>query len=363
MQQITTITINHIRYPLAELQQLCKEKQSGETAQWEKDIFAFISIWLDENETLQVYTSGSTGKPKKIKLRKSWMKYSAGQTCNFFGLNQNSSALLCLPASYIAGKMMIVRAFVSGLNLITCPPEGNPFHHLTEIVDFAAVTPFQLHQSLATLANSPAVKTLIVGGGEISPALSTQARQLDINIYATYGMTETSSHIALKRVNGQNPERFFRVIGDTQIKRDERNCLTICNPHLFEGWLVTNDIVSIEDDRHFRWLGRYDNIINSGGLKISPEEIEQVISHLREDKMIVTSKPHPKLGQALVLVLENRALTHQEKGLLEKEMKNILPVYHLPKEILALEHFPLTATGKPDRMKIASLVAKKNAES
>ncbi len=363
MQQTTTITINHIRYPLAELQQLCKEKQSGETAQWEKDIYAFIRNWLDENETLEVHTSGSTGKPKKIKLRKTWMKYSAVQTCNFFGLNQNSSALLCLPACYIAGKMMIVRAFVSGFNLITCPPEGNPFHHLTEKVDFAAVTPFQLHQSLATLSNSPSVKTLIVGGGEISPTLSTQIRQLDINIYATYGMTETSSHIALKRVNGQNPESFYRVIGDTQIKRDDRSCLTICNPHLFEGWLVTNDLVSIEDERHFRWLGRYDNIINSGGLKISPEEIVQAVSHLRKEKMIITSKPHPKLGQAVVLVLENTALTNQEKDILEKEMKNILPVHHLPKEILCLEEFPLTATGKPDRLKIASLVAGKNAES
>lgn len=357
MQPDSLITLNHTRYSLAELQQLCHKKLNENAPQWEKDIYAFIRQWLEERDSIEVQTSGSTGIPKRILLKKAWMDYSARQTCNFFGLNADNTALLCLPAAYIAGKMMIVRAFVSGFNLITQAPEGNPFLNLEEKTDFAAITPFQLHQSLPMLVSNPMVKTIIVGGGEINPALESEIRDLTTEIFATYGMTETSSHIALKKVNGLNKDNYFRVMGDTQIKTDERGCLTIYNPNLFDGWLITNDMVQIKDDKQFRWLGRYDNIINSGGIKISPEEIEQAVSQLREEKMMVTSIPDAKLGEAVVLVIERKKLADSEKENLFRKMEEILPPYHQPKKIVCLEKIPLTETGKPDRLKISQRVA------
>lgn len=357
MQSDRLITLNHTRYSLAELQHLCHKKLNGNTLQWERDIYAFIKQWLDESDGIEIQTSGSTGIPKRIQLKKNRMEYSARQTCNFFGLDAGSTALLCLPAAYIAGKMMIVRAFISGFNLITRAPEGNPFLNLKEKIDFAAITPFQLHQSLPTLAGTPQGKTIIVGGGEINPVLEKKVRLLSADIFATYGMTETSSHIAIKKVNGPNRDRFFRVLGDTQIKTDERGCLTISNPNLVDGWLITNDLVQIKNDKQFRWLGRYDNIINSGGIKISPEEIEQAVSQLREEKMMVTSIPDARLGEALVLVIEKEILAESEKENLFRKMEEMLPPYHQPKKIVCLKKLPLTETGKPDRLKISSMVA------
>ena len=350
MPQKAIITLNHTRYTPPALKQLCSEKMKGDTAQWEKDIFSFISLWLQMDNSIEVHTSGSTGKPKKIELRKAWMEYSARQTCRFFGLDANSSALLCLPAAYIAGKMMIVRAFVSGFNLIIRPPEGNPFENLDEKVDFGAITPFQLHQSLKTLKQHSTARTLIVGGGEISPSLEAEIRHLDIDIYATYGMTETSSHIALKKVNQE--DSHYTVIGDTEIGSDERGCLTLANPYLFEGTLITNDIVEIKDDMHFHWLGRYDNIINSGGIKISPEEIEKRISHLRPEKMIIAAVPDNKLGQALCLVIEKKELPQTEEEELISNLKSKLNPFQVPKKIFYWEKLPHTKTGKVDRKKV-----------
>jgi o-succinylbenzoate---CoA ligase len=187
--------------------------QDPDIPSWERDIYEFLSHWYDKNDHIVVHTSGSTGDPKPIKIKKSWMRYSAITTCNYFGLQSDSKALLCLPAAFIAGKMMIVRALEVKFDLYVCEPTGNPFKDITEKIDFAAVTPFQLYQSLDTLHNNSIVKTLIVGGGEIPATLEAQVRDLPVEIFATYGMTETSSHVALRKVNGTNPEHAFRVIG------------------------------------------------------------------------------------------------------------------------------------------------------
>lgn len=354
MRQKAIITLNHTHYTSSALKQLCSEKMSGDTAQWEKDIYAFLSLWLQEKDSLEVHTSGSTGKPKAIKLKKAWMEYSARQTCSYFGLDNRSTALLCLPAAFIAGKMMLVRALTAGFNLILRPPEGNPFQHLSETVDFAAITPFQLHQSLETLKQHPVVKTLIVGGGEISPALAAEIRHLDIDIYATYGMTETSSHIALKKVNQE--EDFYTVIGDTEIGADKRSCLTLTNPCLFEGTLVTNDIVKIKDKNHFHWLGRYDNIINSGGVKISPEEIEKKIAHLIQQNFVISSVSHEKLGEAVVLAMESADIPEEEKESLTLQMKKVVPPYAIPRKIIVMKALPKTPNEKIDRFALKKML-------
>lgn len=361
------LTINNIQYSKPDLHKLCEGKiNSQQTQQWERDIYLFIQDWLSDKEYIVVKTSGSTGEPKVISLKKKWLEYSATQTCNFFNLNKQSTALLCLPAAFIAGRMMIVRAFVSGMNLITVEPSSNPFINQSIIppdgyrgnppFDFIALTPFQLHQSLQTLKSNPLVKSIIVGGGEVRPSLENEVQDLPIDIYATYGMTETSSHIALRRVNGSERENFYTVIGHTSINLDNRGCLIIENPNLFDGKLITNDLVEIIDSRKFRWLGRYDNIINSGGVKIKPEEIELTIASLHPNPMVISSIPDEKLGEAVVLVMECDELSNEEKENLLKQLKNLVHPYANPKHIYTIPKLPETPTGKFDRKTLRAML-------
>lgn len=381
------LKINNIYYNKSELIQLATSKLiSIVTPQWEKDIYTFINEWLSDSDYIVVKTSGSTGEPKTINLKKQWLEYSANQTCKFFNLTKESTAFLCLPASYIAGKMMIARAFVSGMNLIAVEPSGNPFiNQLTlptgrqvsqspdspdiPIVignrnrgnpqfDFTALTPFQLAESFESLKENPVVKTIIVGGGEISHWLEEKLQALPVEVFATYGMTETSSHIALRKVNGADKKDFFTVIGDTQINLDSRGCLTIKNQHLFDTELTTNDIVEIINENSFRWIGRIDNVINSGGVKIMPEEIEQSIAHLRPELMIVSSIHDSKLGELCVLVVEVENITEEEKSKLLSQIKTLVDQYQLPKKVLCTKDIPRTTNGKVDRNLLKLTVAK-----
>jgi o-succinylbenzoate---CoA ligase len=334
-----------------------KRIQEADAESWERDIHHFIIDWFSGKDHITVHTSGSTGDPKPISLKKNWMVQSARQTCDFFNLGESSKALLCLPAGYIAGKMMIVRAIISGLELFAVEPTGNPFKSIKQHIDFAAVTPFQLFQSQNILKNNPIVHTLIVGGGEISSSLQKDVQDLPTRIFATYGMTETSSHIALRRVNGEDKEDFFSVLGKTEIGQDNRNCLTIKNPDLFDGTLITNDVVEIHDKSYFRWMGRYDNIINSGGIKVVPELIEQLIAPLRSERILISSKKDSLLGEAIVLVIETPQLSTQEIMHLKNEIKTAMDSsYTLPRQIIAVYPFPETPTGKINRTLLKQMI-------
>lgn len=367
------LTINNKPYTQQTLLQLCEEKVSSQsTPTWERDIYIFIREWLSDADYIEVKTSGSTGEPKIIKLQKKWLEYSAAQTCNFFNLNSESSALLCLPAAYIAGRMMIVRAFVSGMNLVTVEPSSNPFiNHpfiqscqrqsgiqpFNPYIDFTALTPFQLHQSLQTLKSNPLVKSIIVGGGEVSPTLERELQQLPIDIFATYGMTETSSHIALRKVNGSQRKDFYTIIGDTVIGIDNRGCLTLENQHLFEGRLVTNDIVEVLSSSEFRWLGRYDNVINSGGIKIMPEEVEQALANLHTSALVISSIPDEKLGEAVVMAVESTGMTEEDKYSLLAQIKKLVHPYAVPRQIFVITQIPKTPTGKVDRITLRCFIS------
>ena len=352
-----TYHLNGKKYNPETLVQLCQQKLRVSSAgEWEKYIYEFILNWLEDEDHILVNTSGSTGKPKTIALKKSQMAYSARQTCDFFDLNRDSVALLCLPAAYIAGKMMIVRAFVTGFNLITHEPSGNPFANLNEKIDFAAITPFQLFQSLETLKKDTPVKTLIVGGGEISPALEKDVQDIPVNIFATYGMTETSSHIALRQVNGKQRSANFQVIGEIKISTDERNCLVIENPDLFDGKIFTNDIVDIISENRFKWLGRFDNIINTGGIKVIPEEIEKTIAHLQPEVMVVSSVPDNKLGETVVLAIETEGLMEKSQENLLRQIKLLVQPYAIPRKIFCIPEFPKTETGKINRKALKDLL-------
>jgi o-succinylbenzoate---CoA ligase len=352
-----TYHLNGKKYNAETLLQFCQQKLMGATTgEWEKHIYEFILHWLNDEDHITVNTSGSTGNPKTIALKKSQMAYSARQTCGFFQLNQESTGLICLPAAYIAGKMMIVRGLVCGFNLITREPSGNPFVNLHEKIDFAAITPFQLFQSLETLKKASPVETLIVGGGEISPELEKEVQDIPVKIFATYGMTETSSHIALRQVNGNERSDEFQVIGHTKIKTDERNCLVLENPQLFDGKLFTNDIVEVVSENRFRWLGRFDNIINSGGIKIIPEEIEKAISHLYPRAMVVTSVPDKKLGETVVLVVETNNLTEETQKELLGQIKAQVQPYAIPRKIFCIPEFPRTENGKINRKALKEFI-------
>ena len=203
------------------------------------------------------------------------------------------------------------------------------------------------------------VKSIIVGGGEVSPSLEKEVQELPIEIYATYGMTETSSHIALRRVNGSERKDFYTIIGHTKINVDVRGCLTIDNPYLFEGRLVTNDIVEVLNSKEFRWLGRYDNVINSGGIKIMPEEIEKSITHLRSEMMVVSSIPNDKLGDAVVLVIEGEQITEEEKLELLSQIKLLVHPYALPTQTICIAEISRTSNGKVDRQSLKRVICKR----
>ncbi len=352
-----TLTLNHQTYSLPSLLELCNAKADDTTVpEWEKDIYLFLEEWFSKKDSITLHTSGSTGSPKRIDLMKSWMIYSARQTCTYFELGHPHTALLCLPAAYIAGRMMIVRALVCGFNLISVQPSASPLANLQQSIDFAAITPYQLYHSLEILKKKSLVDKLIVGGGEIDAGLQKQIQNIPTKVYGTYGMTETSSHIALQRINGREKEDFFRVLGHTKITKDHRNCLMIENSGLFDGTLITNDIVEIKNDRQFKWMGRYDNIINSGGIKVVPEEVEKQIAHLREEPMVISSVGSKKFGESIVLVVEKESLSSNEKDLLLQQIKSLVHPYSMPKDVFCLSRFPQTPSGKTDRVAIKKLI-------
>ena len=321
-----------------------KLRQSN-LATWEREIFLFYSEWLNTEDTITVQSSGSTGPPKQIKFKKWQLFESALQTGRYFRFNELGNLLLCLPARYIAGKLMIVRALVYGLNLIIQEPGSDPFAHLETKVDFAAVTPHQLHQAITNGSPVSKAKTLIIGGGQISTDLLTIIQELSTACYATYGMTETLTHIALQRLNGQGKSDLFTCLPGIKIRTDNRKCLVITVPFIKDE-IVTNDVIERISNIQFRWLGRADNVINSGGVKIFPEQVEAQLAKLIDENFYISSIPDNALGQKLILYIEGRTPLFKEKTQLMEQMKQLLPSHHCPKEIKYIHQFEYTRTGK-----------------
>tara|TARA_R100001369_G_scaffold22674_1_gene41295 strand:+ start:51453 stop:52550 length:1098 start_codon:yes stop_codon:yes gene_type:complete len=316
----------------------------------EGEIGDFILDWLKPSEFISVSTSGSTGVPKKIQVRKEHMINSALATGKFFEIPARSTVLMCLPANYIAGKMMLVRAMVLGWELDIVPPTSNPLDQIFKIYDFCAMTPFQLDNSIGRLH---LIKKLIVGGGAVSPNLQEMVQGLNTKVYETFGMTETVSHIAAKRLNPKKNRKKpapFKVLQKVAISKDNRDCLVIKAPTLSDEVLKTNDVVEILTYKKFLWKGRYDNVINSGGIKLYPEEIESKLSKYIVGRIFVTGMPDDALGQRLVLFVEadfseDLLLELKEKILAIKELDK----YEVPKKIYLVEKFEETPNGKIHR--------------
>jgi len=317
---------------------------------FEKAIGSFLSDWVSDAATLAVQTSGSTGEPKTIVLKKEQMINSAKATGEYFDLQPKQKALLCLPSTGIAGKMMLVRAMVLGLHLDYVEPSSKPLPN-NKSYDFVAMVPLQVENSLDQLVN---VKKLIIGGAPIASNLRVELKKQSVEVYETYGMTETITHIAVKKITeGSN---YFETLLNVSLKQDERGCLVIDAPKISDERIITNDLVELISENQFTWLGRYDSIINSGGIKLVPETIEEKLSSIIKSRFFVAGIPDETFGQKLVLVVEGDPDEAQE---LRRSIKNIktLSKYEVPKEVYFVNSFSETATKKINRQKTIQQIA------
>jgi acyl-CoA synthetase (AMP-forming)/AMP-acid ligase II len=313
------------------------ELSTGEAPIW-KDVNHFVSQWLNGNDHMELQTSGSTGKPKSISVKKEWMKNSAKLTGKTFGLKEGDSVLLCMPMKFVAGKMMVVRALELGLDLKVVEPSSNPLKNIDETIDFAAMVPLQLENSLNDLDQ---VKTLIVGGGRVNLKLVEKLQNVSTQVYETYGMTETLTHVAIKPLNGPDKSNIFSALDGIRFDLDSRECLVIHATALNPEPIITNDLVDLINENSFRWLGRYDNVINSGGVKIIPEVVEaKLASVILNRRFFITGVADESLGEKVVLVVEGKKIDIS---------RDSLDKFEEPKEIYFIPKFVETESGKVNR--------------
>lgn len=350
----------------AEQLQLARSKYAASHETWEANIWKFLIEWLTTSvHKISIKTSGSTGTPKTITHTKQHIKASALLTKNALDLMPNDNALLCLPSDKIGGMMMIVRAQTIGMNLLCIKPSSNPLLQLSNNIalDFAAFTPMQMNVMLEdsrSLKNINAIQKIILGGENISDELLNRIQSILPEVYSTFGMTETISHIALKRLNGSKTDEHYKVFDGITIATDDRNCLLINAPMLCEQTILSNDIVEIHSEKNFDWIGRWDNVINSGGIKIVSEEVEKKLAGTIPYNFFVAGIPDKILGQKAVLVLEAESVQLNNVVPIINSL-NILPKLHRPKSIYAVNKFLVTNTGKINRkesLEVAKLIVK-----
>ena len=345
----------------------------------------FLSEWNNDSDRVLVHTSGSTGKPKPMMVEKKRMLNSARITCDFLGLKPGDSALLCISLDYIAGKMVVVRSIERHLHLISVSPSGHPLKDidLKDVngkdvngeITFAAMVPMQVYNTLQVPEERERlthIRHLIIGGGAIDASLEKELQALpgNIAIWSTYGMTETLSHIALRRINGAEASEWYQPFDSVKISQTEEGSLVIDAPLVCAETLVTNDIVEIEsyiynkvEKLRFRIKGRKDNVICSGGIKIQIEEVEEFLKPHLEKPFMLAKKKDEKFGEIAVLLTEDEDLKKVEatiRRLLSgksddsnKSSESKSHKYWIPREYLHVDHLPLTETGKPKRCCLA----------
>ena len=305
----------------------------------EKAIGDFLLDWFDENPYIDLQTSGTTGAPKIIRKSKQALVNSALATGDFFELKPGDSALCCLPVQFIAGKMMLVRSFILGLAIDVVSPNSNPLATIDKEYDFVAMVPLQVQNSLNELHK---VKKLIIGGAKMVSSLENKLLNVSTKVYETYGMTETITHIAAKKIG----ERAFSILPNVSISQNENDCLVIDAPQLSEERLFTNDLVQIINDNQFVLLGRIDNVVNSGGVKLIPEKIEEKLADAIAARFFVGGIPDADLGEKLVLLVEG------EKQELDESIFAVLDKYEKPKAVFFVPEFDTTESGKIKRKAI-----------
>lgn len=310
----------------------------------------FMADWHSPSPTILVHTSGSTGKPKPLLVEKKRMEASARLTCEVLALKPGDSALLCMPLDYIAGKMMVVRSIVGKLNLVCVEPSGHPLKGLNEAPVFAAMVPMQVYNSLKVDEERRllcGIKHLIIGGGAVSKEMAAELHTLPNAVWSTYGMTETLSHIALRRLNGNEASEWYEPFESVDVALNDEGCLMINAPLVCSKTLITNDITEIAPDgRHFRIRGRKDNVICSGGIKMQIEEIEAKLHPHVNVPFIITKRKDEKFGETVVMLAETKDI-----DMLKAVCQERLSKYEQPHYYIYTNRIPTTETGKPARAK------------
>lgn len=304
---------------------------------YEKEIGDFLLEWTNDRDVVEVRTSGSTGVPKIIKLKKQAMVASALATGNYFNLEPGNTCLHCLPAHFIAGKMMMIRAMILGLELTTVEPLSRPMFNKDTVFDFASMVPIQLDKTLNFVDN---IKLILVGGAAVSKRLVSKLNSVQSAVFETYGMTETITHIAARRLNGISKSKYFTTLPSVMVSQDERNCLVIKAPYLSDEPIITNDVVELISETEFNWLGRADHIINVGGVKVQPETIEEKLHSKFESRYFITSENDSKLGEHVVLVIES------DKFEISASTFDDLEKFEVPKNIYFISKFVEKTPGK-----------------
>jgi len=317
---------------------------------YEQAIGDFLLDWLDPKSFIKVKSTGTTGRPKLIKLDKQAMVNSSIFTGDFFNLTPGDKALHCLPANFIAGKMMLVRAMILGLEIDLTEPSSHVIFNSNKTYNFCAMLPIQLQNALNRVGN---FKNIIIGSVKASNELIEAIKDFPTNIYETFGMTETATHIALRALNNFDDENnksiigksIFKTLPDISVSQDERGCLVINSPHLSSKPIVTNDIVKLYSENEFEWLGRFDNVINSGGVKIFPETVEEKLFGKIDCRYFIASEKDEKLGERVILIVE------KEFADFDDSIFDILDKYEKPKHIYAVKKFDIISE-KIQRKKI-----------
>ena len=321
------------------------------------EVQLFLKEWFNNNLFIEVKTSGSTGKPKLIQLQKKHMINSALATGTYFNLFENTTALLCMPVNFIAGKMMLVRALTLGWQLDVVDTTSTPLKNISKDYDFSAMVPLQLNNSLSNINK---IKKLIVGGGVISKELEFKIQHIDTQVFATYGMTETITHIAVKKLNcllnviaNETKQSHYQVLPNISISTDNRSCLVINAPKLSSKKIITNDLVELISSTEFNWLGRFDSIINSGGIKLIPEQIEEKLAIIIKKRFFVAGIPDELLGEKLILIIEGN---EREEFLDQVKKLDTLSKFEIPKAVYFIKHFVETPTNKIQRAETLKLL-------
>lgn len=307
------------------------------------EAISFLRSWNSEEKNIISKTSGSTGKPKSITLSKKDMIASAIATGGFFGFKPKAKHFSPLPAQFIAGKMMLVRSIQWETHLHLLPNTSNPLEHCTHMYDFGVMTPHQLSTGFKSEShkNIENINTLLLGGSPVNKELENKIQHVNCSVFLGYGMTETMSHVALRKLNGANKSDSYKAVTGVTFEQDSRDCLVIHCTHLSINTITTNDVVELLSDTEFLWKGRFDFVINSGGIKLFPEEIEQKLDSVINRNFYISGEKTDELGQQLVLHIEGEEIPEMKELL-----KTVLSKYEVPKNIYYHKVFSYTKTGK-----------------
>ncbi len=346
------LILNGKTFSTEELKSISIDERQNE---FEKSTLQFCKSWLTGQQEFVIQTSGSTGNSKQILLQLAQMEASARQTIEALQLKPGETSLVCLDTKYIAGQMMLVRSLIAEMNIVSVEPSSNPFDKIeSQEIDFVALVPYQLENILEhTPEKLNRVHCAIIGGAPISNSLKDKIKKTNCAIYATYGMTETISHIALQRLNGPNPQDYLETFPTINLRLDNRGCLCIKANYL-EDEIITNDLVELVAEKKFRWLGRIDNVINSGGIKVIPEKVEMVFDTILDffqikNRFFITGFPDEKLGSKVTAIFEGPPFNKEIQEEILFEASQQLSKYELPKGFVFIPQFKETPTGKISR--------------